>query len=122
MNKYKVIKNKFGWLGIWQTKQNWKNILQIYWCFICTKLHPAREIGFTILGFVILGKHRALLSFRFYDWGTPKLGHPKMGMLNISVFYLPHFDFSIGNGKTWLYVRNEQLYYYRNKNKRSMPF
>lgn len=116
MNRYKVKRNRFGWIGLFQTSLNWKNCFQLNWCFICTELHPSIEFGFTILGFVlpIINRGRELFGIHFYTWGKSK-----SAFLSIGLFYLPSIDFRIGNNKTWFWIRNENIYIigctYRNR-------
>jgi len=50
---------------------------------------------------------RYLFLFHYYNWGR---NHPKKMYLSFGIFYLTVLDFRIGNGKTWLWIRNENLH------------
>ena len=108
MNRYKtIIQSKLGWVGLFQTSLNWKNCFMIHWCFVCSKLHPSKEFGFTILGLSFIGKNKSLASLRFYDWGTPKACY-----FGFSFLFLPALSFRIGDGTTWKYIRCEEVYHW----------
>ena len=110
MNRYKVIKNKYGWLGFFQTSLNFKNIFILHWDFIYSSLHPSTRFGFTFLGFVIpkIKRHRSLLAINFFTWD----GKPA-GYLSIMFLYMPSIDLRIGNCKTWFWIRSENWYAYK---------
>ena len=112
MNKYKTIKVKYGWVGLFQTSLNWKNFIQVYWCFIHSKLHPATDFGFSLFGFVLpcINRHRSLIAARFYTWNKIPAG-----FMSLSILYLPSLDFRIGNGKTWFWIRCENYAFIRSR-------
>lgn len=62
------------------------------------------------------GRCRHLFGFTFHHWNNPKKIHgamPKKAYLSISLLYLRSLDFRIGDGNTWLWIRNENLYAYK---------
>ena len=87
-------------------------------------------IDFRFYTFPIIIKERCrhLFGFTFHRWEDRKTirgkAIPKCAYLSISIFYLPSLDFRIGDGNTWLYIRNENFYgwlCYR-RNQKLFPF
>ena len=52
---------------------------------------------------------RFLFLFHHYNWGK---NNPKKMYLSFGFLFLPVLDFRIGNGKTWFWIRNEQLHHF----------
>lgn len=104
------IKKYNWWLGFYQGNINVKNIFSIRWKWICDNWSKETEFGINILRFVFpfLFRSRALFSFHLHKWDNK----PAM-YLSIEVFFLPSLDFRIGDGKTWLWIRNENWYGYK---------
>jgi len=63
---------------------------------------------------IIISRARHLFGFTYHRWSNPKAitreALPKLAYFSISIFYMPSLDFRIGNGKSWFWVRNENLY------------
>jgi len=110
MDRYKVykIKKYNWWFGLFSGSINIKNVFILHWQWLRTQMHPETRFGFTILGFVlpVIERHRCLLGFHFYTWRRVK----KCGSIGFRFFYLPELEFIIGNGKTWWYIRCQNLY------------
>lgn len=104
------IKKYNWWFNVYQGYFNVKNIFIIHWLWICDSLHPSIRYGFTLFGFVLplIERHRSLLGINFYTWDEKPAGY-----LSINFLYLPSLDFRIGNGKTWLWIRNGNWYGYK---------
>lgn len=95
-------------------KRGWKALYIHSKLLYC--LFELCHTDFRVYSFPILIRERCrhLFGFTFHRWPNPKkVGRetlPKCAYLSISLLYLPSLDFRIGNGKTWLWVRNENLY------------
>jgi len=109
MDKYKTISTRLGWIGIWQTSLNYKNTFMIWWGFL-------RESNFGLS--ILQVKGRCLFGFSFQTCVKSKGCY-----LTFSLLYLPAIAFRIGNGRSWLYIRNENLYaYICSRKNRTLPF
>lgn len=121
MDRYKTFKiRRFNWwIGLFQGSINVKNCFILGWKWIHSKMHPETEFTVTILGLVlpIIDQHRCLFGITFYTWAKTK----RAGLLNIRILYLPSIEFRIGNGKSWLHIRNENFFKWKvmRRNKKS---
>jgi len=103
-------------------KKGWKSFYiqgkLIYGLF---ELNP---FDFRIYLFPIIINHqsRHLFGFTFYRWRMIEVNNSffvflsrtktvsRRCYLSISFLYMPSLDFRIGNGKTWFWIRNENIY------------
>lgn len=106
---FKIKKNNW-WFNFYQGNINIKNVFSIRWKWICDNWSKETEFGINILRFVFpfLFRSRALFSFQLHKWDKKPAIY-----LSIEVLFLPSLDFRIGNGKTWLWIRNENWYGYK---------
>ena len=102
------IKKYNWWFNFYQGNINIKNVFSIHWKWIFDNWSKETEFGINILRFVFLFRSRALFSFHLHKWDNKPAIY-----LSIEVLFLPSFDFRIGNGETWLWIRNENLYGYK---------
>ena len=113
MDRYRVYKlKKYNWwFGFFQGNINIKNVFILHWQWIHSQIHPETRFGFTILGFVlpVIDRHRCLLGFQFNNWRSVE----KCYLIGFRFLYLPDLEFMIGNGKSWLYIRCQNLYAYK---------
>ena len=119
--KYLTIKVKrLGWVGLWQTSIHLGHAFHITWSMI-----KEFDMSINLLGIIIPNKyggtHRSLFSFRCFRF-TDKCKPLKAAYLTFNIFYLPHLRFRIGNGNTWWWIRNDNLYFYRIRKNNYMPF
>lgn len=98
------------WFNFYQGNFNIKNCFILGWCWICDNLHPAMRFSLSIFRFLFpfLYRSRALFSFNIYTWDK----RPAL-YLSVELLFLPSLDFRIGNGKTWIWIRNENWYGYK---------
>lgn len=108
MDRYKIIKlPKNNWIGLFSGSYRIKHFFSISWRWIHSSLHPDTEFAFSLFGFIlpVIDRCRHLFFFRFFTWDKTPAAY-----LTFSFLYLPSIDFRIGNGRTWWYIRNENLH------------
>jgi hypothetical protein len=110
MDRYKTIRVKLGWIGLFQTSLSLSNLFSVRWTFLMTPMHPQVEFSLSILHFTlpIIDRSRSIFSLRYYTWKGDK-----KGFLSFSFLYLPDIEFRIGNGKTWLWILSENYYVWK---------
>jgi hypothetical protein len=107
-------------------KTGWKALYINYKLLSCMfELCPV-DFRVYVLPIDIFGRSRHFFGFTFHRWQNPKTvsreALPKCAYLSISLFYLPDLEFRIGNGKTWLWLRNENIFAWKIRRRNEKSF
>ncbi len=112
MDKYKTIRVKYGWIGLFQTTINFKNWFRFSYRFVRSFMFCLAFGGF-VWPNKYGGTHRDLFCvyiYQGYDYG--KNQKRKYAYLSISLLYI-NLSFWIGGNNTWFKIRSHDYEMWR---------